>query len=738
MGSQRVCFVVSDLLGLVTNSGIGTATSYGSLVLASAGHDVTLVHTRNGTAMDPSWAERYREAGVEVEATLPLIVAPGHLSASYRAYEHLRDRDFDTVVFQDWLALGWASMVAKHAGLAFDRTQLVHIVHGPDAWLHEANLQTALGVEEVALAHAGQMSAELADTIVGPSRYLVDWMSSAGWRLPERCFVVPYFTEAQARAAVGGTSLTTAPTPGQGGPLREIAFFGRLERRKGVKVFVDGLNRIDPALLEDVTISFLGREATFKKHDVVAMFEGPVRRALAGIDFHTELDNEGACAHLGRPGTMAIIASLIDNSPNTIYECIERGIPFLATTTGGNPELLHQDDRARCLVPPDPSAMADALRRLLEGGRTLEPARPAFDYETSLRIWDEILAWQPPARVEVRERPLVTAVLTHHDRPALLTTAVEALDAQDYDNLEIVVVDDGSSRPESDQVLRRIEAHRWRHDLQVVRQENRYLGAARNAGAAAGRGDLLVFADDDDVPMRRFVSTLVRAAQATGAHAVTCAMRSFTKPLGAPEEGDSRGTWVFAAGPLHLAAVQNCLGGAPALLRRSALEAVGGYHERHGLGYEDWHLYVRLLFAGYTLVSIPEPLYWYRLQDTSMRNTMSDYHSVQVILDEFRKTLPPVLRPLPSLAYGQAKVMSERVAELNAELELRNRVLWLAEERLERLTRAGVGTGGPAGDGEAAEGTVTQHLVRAVRRGLVVGRHGLRQASTRWGPGRNG
>ena len=44
---------------------------------------------------------------------------------------------------------------AEEAGLAFERTQLVHICHGPDAWLHEANLQVGTDVQDKALAHAG-------------------------------------------------------------------------------------------------------------------------------------------------------------------------------------------------------------------------------------------------------------------------------------------------------------------------------------------------------------------------------------------------------------------------------------------------------------------------------------------------------------------------------------------------------------------------------------------------------
>lgn len=714
MGKSRVCFVVSDLLGMVSNSGIATATSYKALVLARAGHDVTLVHTREATLLTEEWEARFGAAGVQVEAVPAYVVAPEHMSASQLVFRHLRDRSFDTIVFQDWLALGWACMVARSQGLAFGGTQMVHICHGPDAWLQEANGQVQLDTGALALGEMGRVSAELSDTIVGPSRYLLDWMERAGWKLPDRRFVVPLFTKGHVDAieGVGPWDPRVARPPA---PLRELAFFGRLETRKGVRLYAEALNRLDPSLLEGIRLSFLGRAATYSCHEVRSMLSGPVSRAVDAVDFHTDFDNAAACAYLSRPGIVAVIASLVDNSPNTIYECIERSIAFLATTTGGTAELVAEKDRARCLVDPEPAAMASGLARLLEAGETPAPADPNFDGRESLRLWDEILEWRPEPRVVVREEPLVTAVVTHHDRPGLIFTAMEAIDAQDYANLEIVVVDDGSELPESHRALEALEATSWQHPVRVLRQPNRYLGAARNAGARSARGDLVTFVDDDDVPMPKFVSTLVTAHLATGADAVTCAMQSFVRLLGPPRVTDDRGTWVFLGDGLHLAMVVNCLGGAPSLLRRSALDAVGGYHEVHGAGYEDWHLYVRLLFAGFHLVSVPEPLYWYRVLPGSMRATMSDYRSAQIVLEEFRRALPPVLRSLPQLAYGQNAILHERTKDFGEELGLRRRMQWLVEEQLRRAAVLPSGEDNGANGGRTMRDLVTSGRSQVAR-----------------------
>jgi len=53
--------------------------------------------------------------------------------------------------------------------------------------------------------------------------------------------------------------------------------------------------------------------------------------------------------------------SIADNSPNTVYECLERGLPFIASNVGGIPELISSKDRVRVLFEPTPAGIAAAL-----------------------------------------------------------------------------------------------------------------------------------------------------------------------------------------------------------------------------------------------------------------------------------------------------------------------------------------------------------------------------------------
>ena len=136
--------------------------------------------------------------------------------------------------------------------------------------------------------------------------------------------------------------------------------------------------------------------------------------------------------------------------------------------------------------------------------------------------------------------PLVSVCIPFHDRADFLAQALASLEAQDYPNLEVIVVDDGSTRREAldllDEVEPGLEARGWR----IIRQDNLYLGAARNTAVRNARGDYVLFLDDDDIARPQLLSTLVGVARRTGADILTTfvdffSSRTFPEPEARPE-----------------------------------------------------------------------------------------------------------------------------------------------------------------------------------------------------------
>lgn len=667
-----VCFVVTEILGTVRNGGIATAVTHMSLLLAARGTDVEILYCGWRDEVDEPWATRYRDAGVKVRfLDRSEVVAPDYVADSWRVYRTLAAGSYDAIVLQDWQGLGAISGLAKKAGLAFGSTRLIHHVHGPTEWLLEANRSVDLPPRDAATAHLERLSAEYADHVVGPSAHLVGWMESHGWRLPADRSIIPYFTSRHLTAL-------DAPLPPDrpAAALEELVFFGRLEERKGVRTFASAINRIDPDALRGITVTFMGRPAHFQPDDVRAMFEPSARSALAAIQFLTDLDQPEARAYLCGPGRVAVIPSHLDNSPNVVYECIEDRVPFLASRAGGTGELVAEQDRVATLFDPNPASFASLLAPLLEQRVTPAPARPSYDGPTLMEAWEPLLA--PPAAAtpdDEGDERLVTVVIPHHDRPEHLLGAVRSVVAQDHPNVEIIVVDDGSRTPEAHVLLERLPTMFGDRSVRVIRQENRYLGAARNAGAREASADWLVFLDDDDELHPFAISEMLRAQRRTGARLVSVGFDVV--------DGTHLGhtprlhTWIFLGSGIHLGSMMNNLGGAGMLVSRDDLLRLGGFHERHGVGHEDWRLYVQFMLDGLTTTSVPEPLYVYRIRANSMIRSTSTYANSEIVNEVFHDHLPAELSAWPFLLRAFSEVVSRQQGEISG---LHHRIASLEHE----------------------------------------------------------
>jgi glycosyltransferase involved in cell wall biosynthesis len=108
------------------------------------------------------------------------------------------------------------------------------------------------------------------------------------------------------------------------------------------------------------------------------------------------------------------------------------------------------------------------------------------------------------------QRPLLSVVVPTRDRPASLSRCLTALAAQTLsDDLEVIVVDDGSAQPAA------IVAATRRHGfVRLIRLHHGGPAAARNAGARDARGKCICFTDDDCEPAAGWAEALARAIEA--------------------------------------------------------------------------------------------------------------------------------------------------------------------------------------------------------------------------------
>jgi GT2 family glycosyltransferase len=222
----------------------------------------------------------------------------------------------------------------------------------------------------------------------------------------------------------------------------------------------------------------------------------------------------------------------------------------------------------------------------------------------------------PPATTSpiAGDAALVSVVVTHYNLADYLPEALASLAGQTHPNLEVLVVDDGSTCPRARQML--AEEEQRHPGFRFLRTENAGAGAARNRGLAEVQGKYVLFFDADNIALPNLVSTLVRGLERNpDVAALTC------YALGVGDHPDPRRrpfrfVNAFAGGPHVLACVENVYGDTTALFRTCALRAVG-YETDRDTPWEDWLTYVRLVHAGYRVEAAPAFLFHYRVREES-------------------------------------------------------------------------------------------------------------------------
>jgi glycosyltransferase involved in cell wall biosynthesis len=212
----------------------------------------------------------------------------------------------------------------------------------------------------------------------------------------------------------------------------------------------------------------------------------------------------------------------------------------------------------------------------------------------------------------------VSIVIPCYRQGRFLADAVDSALGQSHQDVEVVVVNDGSD-DDTDAV-----AARYGGRIRYVAQENRGLAGARNAGAAAASGSRLLFLDADDVLQRDAIASLTEVRGAAEDRLCVTGYQDFagrdvTSGAGPPHIPTADGL------PFPRLIRQNIAPPMCWLVPRRRFEAVGGFRAGvegwpHGSlwGHEDWDLWLRLALDGADVVVVPKCGAFYRRSAGSM------------------------------------------------------------------------------------------------------------------------
>lgn len=245
----------------------------------------------------------------------------------------------------------------------------------------------------------------------------------------------------------------------------------------------------------------------------------------------------------------------------------------------------------------------------------------------------------------------VSVVIPCHDDGELAIEALASVERSRADDVEVILVDDGSTLPRTLAILESLAAAGYI----VLRQPRSGLSAARNRGFAAAKAPYVVPLDADDRLRPDFIQRAL-------------AVLSERSEVGVVY-GD-RWEWGLRKGTVRLpdldpaALLAHNYLDACAMVRSAVWEGCGGYDVEMA-GWEDWDFWVNALRRGWGFVHLPGIAFDSRVRPASLASTLTDEvrlelrrHMIQKHRDFYSERLPEILVRWQQTFEGTAKQLA--------------------------------------------------------------------------------
>lgn len=194
--------------------------------------------------------------------------------------------------------------------------------------------------------------------------------------------------------------------------------------------------------------------------------------------------------------------------------------------------------------------------------------------------------------------PLVSIIIPIYNYGIQFEKTLQSAFDSTYKNIEVVIVNDGST---DEYVKLKLESIKDHPNIKIIYQENQGPSSARNNGIKNSNGDLILPLDADDMIQPEYIQSCVNILKNNkNISPVYCD----THHIGETQGVESRPEWSIERlnnGPF----IVNC-----SMFHRKAFEDCNGYDEELK-GWEDYDLWIRMGLKGYSGKRIPKPLFIY-------------------------------------------------------------------------------------------------------------------------------
>jgi len=201
--------------------------------------------------------------------------------------------------------------------------------------------------------------------------------------------------------------------------------------------------------------------------------------------------------------------------------------------------------------------------------------------------------------------PKVSVIIPCYNYGDFLNAAIYSCLCSTFDDIEIIVVNDGSTDTYTLEVLDNLKYK----NLRVIHQNNKGLPAARNSGIQASLGKYILPLDADDLISPILIEKEYKILEENPDIGF---VTHWTQAFGTEN-------YIWSVPPFNVKTLlETNIVCVTSLFRKTAWETVGGYNEQMNEGFEDWDFWVSLVQQGWPGYTIPEILFYYRRHGKTM------------------------------------------------------------------------------------------------------------------------
>ncbi len=322
---------------------------------------------------------------------------------------------------------------------------------------------------------------------------------------------------------------------------RDIIYFGRLEIRKGVLPLIKSCVKLWEKG-EDFRLILIGGDTEYfpKNMSVGAFIKERYKKWIDSgrLILKNQMKHEELVERL-RDAWAVTIPSLWENFPNTCIEAMSVGQVVLVSKSGGQAEMVEEDGKNGFIFDWEKEGdFEDKLLKILNLSieekikigknaqeRIYKFCDPKTVLEQRINHFKKVISNYkpkeifpttydvPPAPKNLKKfnqiKDLLSVVIPYYNLGKLLEETLDSVLNSTYKNLEIIIVNDGSTDEESLNMLKKIEK-RGLENVRVLTTSNQGLASARNNGAKEAKGEFLAFIDADDLIDSRYFEKAIK------------------------------------------------------------------------------------------------------------------------------------------------------------------------------------------------------------------------------------